>query len=383
MKIAANGITLHAEESGAGDLTLVFLHYWGGTSSSWKHVTNAMPETLRSISLDARGWGQSDRPEAGYDIATMTDDLAAAITQLGLKRYVLVGHSMGGKVAQLLASRRPAGLAGLVLVAPSPAQGKSLPEQERAGMAGAYVAPEAAAWTIDNILTELPLPPPVRELEIAGYLAGAAPAKAFWPANAISEDVSAGLAHINVPILVIGGEKDKVDSVDMLQNIVLPALPGATMTVIPGAGHLLPLEAPRELVEQIVGFIVKRVGTPRAEDIATAFDAAFNSGDLEALLGLFHPKAIMRMTDGTTVAEGLDALREALGGLLALQPKLRNSVRRVLLSDDVALLLLDWEIRVTVPGQGEVVESGTATQIAERGTDGNWRLRISNPPGIN
>jgi 3-oxoadipate enol-lactonase len=53
------------------------------------------------------------------------------ILELNLKRYVLVGHSMGGKIAQLMASRRPTGLAGLVLVAPSPPSPMALPLQAR------------------------------------------------------------------------------------------------------------------------------------------------------------------------------------------------------------------------------------------------------------
>jgi uncharacterized protein (TIGR02246 family) len=387
MMISANGIALHAEESGTGDLALVFLHYWGGTARSWRAVIAALPADLRAIALDARGWGQSERPGDGYDIATMADDVEAAIAALDLKRYVLIGHSMGGKVAQLLASRRPSGLTALVLVAPSPAQGKSLAEAEREAMKDAYASPDSVAWTIDNVLAERALPLPLRDQVIADSLAGAVAARDFWPIAAISEDVSADLARIDVPVLVIGGEKDKVDSVDMLRSVVLPSLPGAVMTVIPGAGHLLPLEAPHELAEQILGFIgngrgAARGATPRPEDMPSAFDAALNRGDLDAVMALFHPDATMRMTDGTVVAEDPDALRKALGGLIASRPNLRNIVRRVLVSDDVALLLLDWEIRITAPGGNEVVERGTATQVAERCADGNWKLRIANPLGI-
>jgi pimeloyl-ACP methyl ester carboxylesterase len=254
MKISANGITLHAEESGTGDLALLFLHYWGGTARSWAPVMDALPRTLRSIALDARGWGESDRPGNGYDIATMADDVEAAVAALELKRYVLVGHSMGGKVAQLLASRRPAGLAGLVLVAPSPAQGKTLAAPEREGMKGAYASPGSVAWTIDNVLSERPLREAARAQIIAGSLAGDLAAKESWPVAAISEDVSGDLARIEVPVLVIGGEKDKVDSVDMLRTVVVPSLPGATLNVVSGAGHLLPLEAPREVAGLIGDF---------------------------------------------------------------------------------------------------------------------------------
>ena len=144
---------------------------------------------------------------------------------------------MGGKVAQLLASRRPGGLEGLVLVAPSPAAGKSLAAPERDGMAGAYASPNSIAWTIDNVLVERALSQDLRDQVIADSLAGDQAAKEAWPTSAISEDVSADLARIAVPVLVIGGEKDKVDNVDMLRSIVLPSLPGSRLEVIDGAGQ--------------------------------------------------------------------------------------------------------------------------------------------------
>ncbi|HET7313638.1 alpha/beta fold hydrolase [Salinisphaera sp.] len=387
MNIIANGLTLHADESGRGPLTLVFLHYWGGTARTWHPVMAALPENLRKISLDARGWGQSDRPEDGYDIATMADDVEAAIAALGLERYVLVGHSMGGKVAQLLASRRPSGLVGLVLVAPSPAEGKSLPEPEREDMAGAYAVPESVGWTIDNVLTERPLSPTLRDQVIADSLGGAEAAKKFWPYTAISEDVSADLARIDVSVWVIGGQQDKVDGVDMLRRVVLPSLPGAVMRSVPGVGHLIPLEAPQAVAASIVEFVDAELSSEcrtakQPEDVPAIFDSALNRGDLDAVMSLFHPEAIMRMQDGKTIAEGRDALRGAFAQLIPAQPEIRNGVRRVIASGDIALLLLEWTIRLTPPGQDELVERGVATQVVERNADGIWQLRISNPLGI-
>ncbi|WP_246789550.1 alpha/beta fold hydrolase [Acetobacter nitrogenifigens] len=254
--IFSNGLNLHGSQSGQGELAVLFLHYWGGTARTWDRVVSAMPDDVRSIALDARGWGGSPHPEHGYDIATMADDVEGAIATLGLTRYLLVGHSMGGKVAQLLASRRPAGLAGLVLVAPSPAQGKILPEPEREAMKGAYMTPEGAAWTLDNILCATALPQELRDQVIADSLGGASAAKIAWPTSAISEDVSADLDRIQVPILVIGGEKDVVDSVDLLRTVLLPSLPTATLVVVPKVGHLLPLEAPSDVAGHIRAFLM-------------------------------------------------------------------------------------------------------------------------------
>src|SRR5690625_923059 len=387
MKITANGLTLHADDSGHGPLALVFLHYWGGTARTWQPVIAALPANLRKIALDARGWGRSDRPADGYDIATMADDVEAAIAALDLEHYVLVGHSMGGKVAQLLASRRPSGLAGLVLVAPSPAEGKSLSGPERDAMAGAYATTESVGWTIDNVLTERRLSPVMRDQVIADSLGGAEAAKQFWPHTAISEDVSVDLARIGVPVRVIGGENDKVDGVDMLRHVVLPSLPGAVMQSISGGGHLLPLEVPQALAASIAEFVDTECSggcrtATRPEELPTIFDAALNRGDIDAVTSLFHPEAIMRMQDGETIAEGSEGLRAAIAQLIAARPELRNGVRRVIASGDIALLLLDWTIRLTPPERDEIVERGVATQVVERNADGIWQLRISTPLGI-
>ncbi|MBO9195930.1 alpha/beta hydrolase [Rhizobium sp. 16-449-1b] len=259
MDVTVNGIKLYVDEHGAGELAIVFLHYWGGTSRTWKSVIKALKADVRSLAFDARGWGKSDRPADDYDIASMANDIEVAISSLGLKRYVLVGHSMGGKVAQLLASRRPVGLAGLILVAPSPAQGKALPEGVREGMKNGYASRESTAWTVDNILTELPLSQALHDQVIDDSIGGAAAAKQHWPAAGISEDVSGDLDRIEVPVLVIGGEKDKVDSVELLRSVVVPSLPGAELSVIPGVGHLLPLEAPQEVASLITAFLANRV----------------------------------------------------------------------------------------------------------------------------
>lgn len=263
MFVEVNGIKINYEQSGGGDVALVFLHYWGGTARSWDPLITALPKDVRSVAIDGRGWGNSDRPVAGYDIATLADDTLAVIENLNLKRYFLVGHSMGGKVAQLLASRNPKGLAGLVLIAPSPAQGKQLAAQEQDAMKSAYSTLESTAWTIDNILTAAPLTSPLREQAIADSFAGAPEAKKAWPTSMIKEDVSAGLSRIDVPTLVIGGERDKVDSVDLLQSTVVPSLPRAHFSVIIGVGHLLPLEAPHEVAHRIIALIDGEVARSR------------------------------------------------------------------------------------------------------------------------
>jgi len=132
MKRTVVNLSLNVEERGAGEISLLFLHYWGGTHRTWNKVISQLENSFHSVAYDMRGWGQSGAAESGYSLAELANEAASLIQQLGLKKYVLIGHSMGGKVAQLLASRHPAGLVGLILVAPAAPTSTRFPEEASA-----------------------------------------------------------------------------------------------------------------------------------------------------------------------------------------------------------------------------------------------------------
>lgn len=138
MNYQIQGLSIHAEVHGTAEPALVFLHYWGGTSRTWRKVTAELEGQFKTVAYDARGWGKSDKTLAGYKLADLADEALSLVKVLGIKQYVLVGHSMGGKVAQLAASRRPEGLSGLILVAPAQPTPRRNPEEMRQGQLHAY-----------------------------------------------------------------------------------------------------------------------------------------------------------------------------------------------------------------------------------------------------
>lgn len=255
MKVKANGIEINvgvqgcARDSARGNVnpTLVFLHYWGGSSRTWEQVIAALPAGYHSVAPDLRGWGDSDQPQDGYALNDFVEDTLQMLAALDVTDYLLIGHSMGGKIAQLLASRRPSGLKGLVLVAPATPGPMQLPPEAFHAMESAYETRVSVGMTIDHMLTARPLNASLREQVIVDSLQGAQQAKHAWPNATSREDITCEVALINVPTIVIAGERDKVDPVEGIKAEVLPRIAQAVLHILPGTGHLSPLESPTEL----------------------------------------------------------------------------------------------------------------------------------------
>lgn len=106
-------LKIYAEEEGEGSPALVFMHCWGGSRRTRSEVIAWLRNRFRCVAVDLRGWGKSDRPADDYSFFAQADDVQGVIESLNLKDFVLVGHSMGGKIAQILAGRRPAACARL------------------------------------------------------------------------------------------------------------------------------------------------------------------------------------------------------------------------------------------------------------------------------
>ena len=120
MNIEVDATTLHVREQtghgSSGRPALVFLHYFGGSGRTWEPVMDALVAAgWRCLAPDLRGFGESTAPGEDwthYTVDTMADDIHGLIGRLGLERFIVVGHSMGGKVALALAARQPARTGG-------------------------------------------------------------------------------------------------------------------------------------------------------------------------------------------------------------------------------------------------------------------------------
>jgi len=250
MNITSNGIFLHVDDQGQGTLAMVFLHGWGSSTRTWGRVIAALPPGYRTVAIDQRGWGSSEHPTSGYSLTELADDTEGALAALGLDRYILVGHSMGGKTAQFLASRRPKGLVGLVLVAPAPPSPFTVPEELREQMGGPNVR-EFVTMAVEKMLTHRPISRDDLELLVSDAIRGSVAGRTAWGRETSLEDITDAVAYISVPTIVISGEHDKIDTVENLKRELLPRIPGAVLRVIPDLGHLSLLEAPQEIAHHL------------------------------------------------------------------------------------------------------------------------------------
>ena len=154
---------------------------------------------LRLITIDHRGWGQSDSHSSGFHLAGLASDVKEVVKTLKLDRYVLVGHSMGGKVAQFIASERPEKLSGLILVAPAMPGPLRFPPERREGMVNVMNSADLIQQTIDNMLTAKRLSPEVNAQVIEDGLRGSPEAKRAWPLSTSQEDLREVVGQIEVP----------------------------------------------------------------------------------------------------------------------------------------------------------------------------------------
>ena len=269
-----------APAAGAHGRPVLLLHGIGGGRQAWGDADQATGAALAAagftvLAVDFPGYGLSSRIEP-FDLAGLACKVVALVDSSGLGPAVLVGHSMGGMVAQEVAATAPQAVAGLVLASTSPAFGKPggdwqteflrsrcAPLDAGLGMAGlatllvpTMVAPSTAAGSLAAAI------PAAIPAGIAAAMAAAMAMMAAVPeatyrsavAALVSFDRRANLPLITVPTLVITGEHDRTAAPEVARRMA-ERIAGAQAVVVPGAGHLLPIEQPQAFHAAVLAFL--------------------------------------------------------------------------------------------------------------------------------
>jgi pimeloyl-ACP methyl ester carboxylesterase len=253
-EVRVRGGLLPVWTQAGGPTALVFLHYWGGSRRTFAPVIASLPSGCTVVVYDQRGWGAARDLPGPYGIDQLADDVIDVVRELGIGRYALVGHSMGGKVAQLAASRKPEGLVGLVLIAPAPPR-PTVDADAAQRRSHVYDSRESISDALDRVLTYRPLAAGLREQVITDSLAHNPDSLIAWPLRGMRQNLADAAGLIAVPVHVLAGRHDLVDPPASLAANLLPVIPGARMTVLDGTGHLLPLEVPDQIANEIDQFV--------------------------------------------------------------------------------------------------------------------------------
>lgn len=255
-RIAVNGVSLAVEIRGRGP-AILFIHGYPLDHTIWGAQMAGLEGWTR-IAPDLRGMGQSDAPDLGYSMATYAEDLLALLTTLGVDRAVLCGLSMGGYVAFEMLRRAPERVRALVLM-DTRAEADS-PEAKKARDAAMVQARDGGAAAIaDAMLPKLlargaapDLVLRVQELMAHTPVAGILGALSAMRDRPDSSALLPALAQVHS--LVVVGEQDQVTPRESAQAIV-DALPRGRLVVLPGAGHLTPLEQPEAVSRALAEFL--------------------------------------------------------------------------------------------------------------------------------
>jgi 3-oxoadipate enol-lactonase len=239
---------------------VVFLHGIGGSARIWEpQVDSFATAGLRPVALDLPGYGARP-PVDRMDFDTLAADVEGEIARLDLDRPVLVGHSMGGMVAQTVLRRKPRAYRAAVLSGTSPAFGDPTGEFQKKFVAdrlGPLDAGRTMAELAPAMVDAISGPAPDRAGRKLAIDTIAATSERSYRAAVhclVGFDERANLAHIAIPLLCLAGEHDRLAPAAMMERMAA-RIPDARYVCLKGVGHLPNVEAPQAFDAAIFDFL--------------------------------------------------------------------------------------------------------------------------------
>ncbi len=270
-KVQANGIGIAYDEQGAGE-PLVLIAGLGYDRWQWHRMAPELARWFRVITPDNRGVGDSDSPPGPYSAEQMAADLVGLLDALGIERAQVLGHSMGGFVAQALALDYPQRVSRLILASTHFGGPNAIPITSDALAVLVDTQMDAATRLMQglavscfpgfavshpeliNLWTDRRLRFPV---DPVGYMAQLGVGTAL---GGTSPGFEARLAELAIPTLVLFGAQDLVVPTGNAE-LLGRAIPNSQVVILPQSGHFFPLEVPEAANRAILDFLQ---GTPTA-----------------------------------------------------------------------------------------------------------------------
>lgn len=384
--VNVNGLKLAYQEWGNPSATpIVMLHGFGVSGHMFDEFAERMQDRYWLLALDQRGHGDSDWSESGdYSREAFVEDLEGFRKALGLEKFILVGHSMGGLNAVSYVNRYPGHVTALVLV---------------------DVGPESSKEGVDNIVRFTRGPDeldfeefvqmahrfnPRRTLEnirerMRHRLKPTESGKWTWKFDRRFRQPDSGLTvgwrlstdelwnlfrSINVPTLLVRGAESDVLSAEVAERVV-QEMPAARLVTIPGAGHSVPGDNPDAFTEAVASFLAeveRGEFPPRASTAEPALEHLVSEHEASRRRG---PGTLTLVLAGAGAVVALAALGFLLKSAARRRQERKSPVRRaaaVARSATPALAAVDLEL-----ARARAAE--TVARLAEVGTRNARRAR--------
>lgn len=265
---------------GVGTFGFICVHGMGGCRQHFSQTLPSLARHGRAIALDLPGFGESQMPAEPITLELFADTAAKLARDVGLERVVLIGHSMGGPIALRFATRHPQLTAGLILLAGATETfstllglrevirivrerpldtaaiytevlscGVPIPGHTKRTIARHKALRSAALWPYVH------RPASLQPNTVTTILAGAGARAVVPTVRAIARSHPyEGLDRIDCPILSLGAAHDRIVSIADLEAFDRIA-PNARTVLLEDSGHLMMLERPRAVNEQIDRFL--------------------------------------------------------------------------------------------------------------------------------
>lgn len=238
---------------GSGPKTVILVHGWMVSGAGYGPLTDALDMAgLRLLVPDLRGTGESDRPPSGHTYQSHAADVLAVADAEGAKSFVLVGHSMGGLIATWLAATSPERVLGAVLMCPVPPSGFTLPPDYAALFRSCTGNREAQRTILGAGVKDMSEKDREATLDDSIRTSEAAIQQGFesWSSASFVERMSG----VTAPLLVVASD-DPFMPPDFLRKSIVSLVPHGRLVYLPGAGHYVHAERPRETAAVIGAFL--------------------------------------------------------------------------------------------------------------------------------
>ncbi len=245
-----DGLNISYRVFGEGQ-PLVLAHGWMVGGAIFDPLVDALTGAgLQLIIPDQRGVGESARPPFGYSLKAYAQDLIGLADACGLKRFKLLGHSMGGQIAQLVAVELGERVETMVLMCPVPAAGMPLPDEVRKLFRPSAGKPEVQTKILNMACNQLDDEGLKTILATAATVFPNCIAESFdsWTRGGFQDD----LAKITCAKTWVVGTDDPFLPPDVLKSTVVNLIANAEFVHIPGPGHYPQIEATEATAAKLV-----------------------------------------------------------------------------------------------------------------------------------